>query len=522
MWPETVLSRSRVRAPTVRPPSVSRNEAMSMIREAGGTSVERCAHERSHILDSKFHSGGYATAASRRVFCDVCRLDRWLRVEAAFALSQAELGIIPESAAREIDRVASIVAFDLDAVACGIARTGHSIMPLLSALKDACSDQAREFVHFGATTQDIQDTAQSLEMRDVLDEAEAQLLGLRHVLRVLAHVHRGTVMVARTHSIPALPTTFGLKVAGWLDELSRHQDRLAESRERVLVAQLFGGVGTMAALGAKALPLLDVFAKRLGLSSPKIGWHVARDRVAEFVTVLAMLTATLGRIADEIRALNRPELAELEIPWGPHQIGSSTMPHKRNPEQCEQVVALARLARAHAGLALESMIVDHERDYRGTRIEWVTVADVSHFTLTALELITDVITGLKVNSQVMLDNAHRFSEAVCTEALVFMLGNVLGKDSAFRLIHELSQRSQNERVPLRDLLLSDPRVRDTGVSREALERCFDPSAYVGQAAVLVDRVIRNSFPADHEAHDEVGGQRPVVATNRQPRLVLQT
>src|SRR5678815_5120795 len=136
---------------------------MSMHREAGGCSVERCAHERSHILDSKFHGGGYASAASRRVFCDVCRLDRWLRVEVAFALSQAELGIIPESAAREIERAASIAEFDLDAVARGIARTGHSIVPLLSALQDACSDEAREFVRFGATTQDIQDTAQSLE-----------------------------------------------------------------------------------------------------------------------------------------------------------------------------------------------------------------------------------------------------------------------------------------------------------------------------------------------------------------------
>src|SRR5215510_6118934 len=238
---------------------------MSMECEAGNDSEDHCSHERSHILDSRFHGSGYACATSRRVFCDVCRLDRWLRVEAAFALAQAELGIIPETAAREIDRAASIAELDLEAVARGIARTGHSMLPLLYALQDACSDEAREFVHFGATTQDIQDTAQSLEMRDVLDAVEAQLLGLRHVLRVLAQVHRETVMVARTHSIPALPMTFGLKVAGWLDELSRHQERLAETRERILVVQLFGGVGTMAALGAKAFQLLEVFAKRLGL-----------------------------------------------------------------------------------------------------------------------------------------------------------------------------------------------------------------------------------------------------------------
>lgn len=482
-----------------------------------------CAHERSHIVDSKFHGGGYANATSRRFFCDVCRLHRWLRVEAVFALAQAELGIIPESAAREIDRAASIGGLDLDEIARGIARTGHSIVPLLSALQDACPGDAREFVHYGATTQDIQDTAQSLEMRDVLDEVELRLLGLRRALRVLAHTHRGTVMVARTHSIPALPMTFGLKVAGWLDELSRHQDRLVEARERVLVAQLFGGVGTMAAFGPKALPLLDEFARQLGLSAPRVGWHVARDRVAEFVTMLAMVTATLGRIADEIRTLNRPELAELEVAWGAHQIGSSTMPHKRNPEQCEQVVALARLSRAHATLALEGMVVDHERDYRGTRTEWVTVADVSHFTLTALDMLTEVVVGLKVNSHVMLENANRFCEAVCTEALVFTLGNVLGKESAFRLIHELSQRSQTEGVLLRELLVCDPRVRDSGVARDELDRCFDPAAYVGQASVLVDRVIHGCFPADHEDHAAAAaGNLPVPPSARPFRFVLQT
>jgi adenylosuccinate lyase len=496
---------------------------MNMKREVSSAFADNCFHERSHILDSKFHGDGYASVASRRVFCDICRLGRWLRVEAALALAQAELGIIPESAAREIDRVALIMEFDLEAIARGISRTGHSLVPLLSALQDACSNETREFVHFGATTQDIQDTAQTLEMRDVLDEAETQLHGLRRVLQVLAHAHRGTVMVARTHSIPALPMTFGLKVAGWLDELSRHQDRLAETRQRVLVVQLFGGVGTMAALGPKALLLLDAFAKRLGLRSPNIGWHAARDRIAEFVTVLAMLAATLGRIADEIRTLNRPELSEVEIPWGAHQIGSSTMPHKRNPEQCEQVVALARLSRAHAGLALEGMVVDHERDYRGTRTEWVTVADVSHFSLTALEAITELVTGLKVNSHVMFENAHRFCESVCTEALMFALGNVLGKESAFRLIYELSHRSQNEGVLLRDLLLHDPRVRGTGVTREELERCFDPSAYIGQATVLVDRAIHGSFPVkDHDGHDDTSGQRQLPRAILQPQPVLRT
>ena len=167
-------------------------------------------------------------------------------------------------------------------------------------------------------------------------------------LSVLASGTRNALMVARTHSIPALPTTFGLKVAGWIDELLRHRERLGEARKRILVVQLFGGVGTMAAFGDEAMLLLESFARRLSLDVPLAGWHVSRDRVTEFVSTLAMVTASLARIADEIRTLNRWEIGELEVGWTQQQIGSSTMPHKRNPEGCEQVVVLARLAKARS------------------------------------------------------------------------------------------------------------------------------------------------------------------------------
>lgn len=455
-----------------------------------------CLHEHSHILDSKIHGGGYAGPVSRKIFCAHCRLQRWLDVEAALALAQADVNIIPRQAALDIQRAAKLSAINLDQVADGVAITGHSLMPLLSALQKNCSVSAREYVHFGATTQDIQDTAQSLEMRDVLDATEQGLDILLEKLTVLASAHRNSLMVARTHSIPALPTTFALKVAGWIDELLRHRDRLGEARKRVLVVQLFGGVGTMAAFGSEAMAMLEGFARKLSLEAPQAGWHVARDRVAEFVSTLAMMTASLARVADEIRTLNRWEIGEVEVGWTEQQIGSSTMPHKRNPEGCEQVVVLARLAKAQVMLALDAMILEHERDYRGTRLEWCAVADVSHYALMALSLLTDTISDLTVNDKTMARNAYAFGDAICTEALVFEMARKLGKKSAYEIIFEISQASQRDRVSIREAVESDPRV--IAVMEEgALARLFEPRTHLGMSEKIVANVLAKAGSRHH-------------------------
>ncbi|MBM3104068.1 adenylosuccinate lyase family protein [Pseudomonas sp. V1] len=451
-------------------------------------SESMCRHEHSHILDSQTHGGGYAGPVSRKIFCSHCRLQRWLDVEAALAQAQADVGIIPRQAALDIEKAATLSSINLLQISEGVASTGHSLMPLLSALQKNCTPSAREYVHFGATTQDIQDTAQSLEMRDVLDAMQDSLDVLLLKLTALASDQRNALMVARTHSIPALPTTFGLKVAGWIDELMRHRDRLAQARKRILVVQLFGGVGTMAAFGAEAMPMLERFAQRLSLDAPLAGWHVSRDRVAEFVSTLAMVTASLARVADEIRTLNRWEIGELEVGWTTQQIGSSTMPHKRNPEGCEQVVVLARLAKAQVMLALDAMILEHERDYRGTRLEWCAVADVSHYALMALSLLTDTIIGLTVNHKTMERTANAYSEAICTEAFVFEMAKKLGKSSAYEIIFEITQKSQRNRVSMREAIESDPRVSAV-MEAQTLAGLFEPRSHLGMAEQIVDKVL---------------------------------
>lgn len=447
-----------------------------------------CHHERSHVIDSAFHGGGYSTPESRAIFCDVCRLQRWLDIEVALAMAQAEMEMIPYEAASRIQRAAHIERMDLDEISAGIAATGHSLVPLLRQLQKGVGSYSAQYVHHGATTQDIQDTGQALEMRDVFDRIEPKLLEILTRLEVMALAHRDQLTVGRTHAQPALPTTFGLKVAGWIDELSRHLVRLREARPRICVAQMAGGVGTMAAFRGKGVELLSRFAARVGLNVPDCGWHVIRDRVAEYVFILAGLTATLARAADEIRTLCRPEFAELEERWAPGKLGSSTMPHKRNPENSEQVVVLARLARAQVSLALEAMIVEHERDYRATRLEWPAVAAVSHYTLTALSLTRTVVDSITVRTQNMEETARELADLACTEALSFLLGQRIGQAKAFNLIHQLCQDALDRKKPIREAALSSHEL-GLVIDRATIEDIFEPSSYLGSSGELVDRVV---------------------------------
>jgi adenylosuccinate lyase len=458
--------------------------------EAAPDQRPECRHERGHITDSRFHGDRYATPASRRIFCDVCRVQRWLDVEAALALAEADVGLVPREAADEIASAANLARIRLDGFQEGIRRTGHSLVALLHELQAACAGDAGEYVHQGATTQDIQDTAQALEMRDVLAEVDAALTGVLRRLVALARDNRDTLMVGRTHAQPALPTTFGLKVAGWIDELLRHAERLDAMRPRVLAAELFGGVGTMAGFEGRGPELLSRFAARLGLHAPDMAWHVARDRVAEYLTTMAMVPATGARVADEVRTLARPEFGELAEIWEPGTVGSSTMPHKRNAlsEACEQAVALARLARTVAPLGLESMIGEHERDSRGLRLEWVAVADMSHYTLAALAALDQILAAFTVDPERMAAHAHAVSDAICSEALMLALGRRLGKQSAHAVVYEISQQAQQEATSLRQVLAA--RLDVAGhFGPDELDALLDPARHLGGAGAMVDAVV---------------------------------
>lgn len=450
---------------------------------------EDCTQARSQITDSRFYALNYTTGEARQIFCDIYRYQRWLEVESCLALTQKELRIIPEWAAEEISRKAYLKNLDLNYIKDGLKETSHSLVPLLRALEKVCKNGAGEFIHYGATTQDIQDTSQVLEIRDTIDILERDLGKILSQLVDLAQRYRNTVIIGRTHCQHGLPMTLGLKIAVWIDEVYRNLERLLDCKKRVLVAQLFGGVGTMDVWDKKGIELLTGFSERLELNPPLVAWHVSRDRFAEFLSMLAIITGTLGKIADEIRTLAHSEIGEFEEPFHKGKLGSSTMPHKRNPELCEQVVVLARLVKAQAILGFEGLIHEHERDSRALRLEWVSITNSCQYACGALNLMKTILGGIIVHENKIASNLKRSSEYIGTEALMFALGKKTGKQTAYRIVYELSQQAQEEGRPLKELLASHP-IINKELSRSKIEDAFDPSNHTGLSKLLSDRVIR--------------------------------
>lgn len=459
---------------------------------------------KSHITDSRFFSRGYATAEARQVFCDLRRMQRWLQVECALAECQAELGIIPKGAAKKIIASAKLELIDLHSVQNELVTTSHSLIPLLNAWQKATEGEAGQFIHYGATTQDIQDTSQSLELLEIIQIIERDLTIVIQSMTSLAAENRNLVMVGRTHGQPALPTTLGLKIAGWLDEAIRNFDRLQVCKKSVLVSQLFGGVGTMSALSNQAEDLHKRFSARLGLTPPNSNWHNSRDRSAEYLAVLAIICGSLARAANEIYQLAKIEIGELAEPFTEGQVGSSTMPHKVNPETCEQVVVLARLVKANASLGFDALINEHERDYRAVRIEWVSVADASLYTCTSLSLMKKILQGLVVNQERITTNLEQQAHLISTEALMFKLGENFGKQTAHALIYKASIESNNTGVPMLEILVKDPQV-GSKYTIKALKEIIVPSDQVGMAGKLVDKLVKIShkrFPHGVECKEE--------------------
>jgi adenylosuccinate lyase len=447
-----------------------------------------CKSLRSHIVDSRFYRSGYSTEESRIIFCDFRRLQRWLDVEAALATSQATLGLIPLSAAEQLAQSAQLAQLDLNAMSSSIKNTGHSLIPLLSAWQKVTSPLSAGYIHYGATTQDIQDTAQSLEIKEVLAIIERDLRLIIKELIDLARRTRRLVMVGRSHGQHALPTTLGLKVAVWLDEMLRNGERLRECKKRVLVSQLFGGVGTMAAFQGQGFELLDEFSKRLGLAAPRTAWHTSRDRLAELLSFMAILGGGLGKIANEICQLARNEICELEEPFHIGKIGSTTMPHKRNPELCEQVVVLSKLIKNQASSGFDGLINEHERDYRSVRLEWVSIPEASLMLCSALRLVKSIVKNLIIHEEHIAANLERSACHVSTEALMFGLSNKTGKQKAHQLLYDLAMKAYSSNRPLQEVLEENQAITNL-LSPDELSAMVKPENHIGAASKITEITI---------------------------------
>ncbi len=440
-----------------------------------------------NVIDSLFFRDQFGTEEMRSVFDDQNLLQCWLDVEAALARAEARLGIIPIWAAEDIQRHAKAEEMELGAIKEGIDATFHPIVPLIRELQRHCDGQSGQYIHWGATTQDIMDTALVLQLRDVHSIFLRDLRELEWVLLDLCETHKETIMAGRTHGQQALPITFGYKVAVWLRENRRHIERLKACAPRLMVGQFAGAVGTLASLGEVGLEVQRLMMEDLGLGVPDIAWHTARDCLAEFVAIAGMIAGTLGKMAGEVIRLQKTEVAEVEEPFVAGKVGSSTMPHKRNPMVCDAVVGLARVIRQTVSLALETMTQEHERDMTAWQAEWEFIPRVCILTAAALRQTTYVMGGLKINAHAMKRNLDALKGLMMSEAVMMRLAKQVGRQEAHDIIYKVSMAAFEEGTSFREGLLGEPAVTDCLTETE-IDELLEPNNYLGLARYFADAV----------------------------------
>lgn len=439
------------------------------------------------MIDSAVFQDWFGSQEMRQVFTDEHRLQRWLDVEAALARVQGKLGIIPDKAAKEISAKAQAANLNLQEFKEAADRTVHPIMPLIWGLQKVCQKTSGEYIHWGATTQDIMDTGMMLQIKEASAIIFRDLAIIEETLLALAEKYRATPMAGRTHGQHALPLTFGFKVAVWLAEVRRHLQRWEQSRERILVGNLSGAVGTHAAMGALGIRVQKGVMEELELGEPEITWHPSRDRIAEFISLLAAISATLGKIAKEVINLQKTEVAELAEPFSLGKVGSSTMPQKRNPHICEAIVALSKIIRYHAALALEAMVQEHERDMGAWMVEWEMVPQVCILTSGVLKHSKAILKDLFVDEKKMRSNLDLIKGLILAEPVMFALAKKVGHQAAHKIIYEICMKAYDSGQTFKEALLADARIT-THLSLERIDDLLNPEKYTGLSSELVDRL----------------------------------
>ncbi len=436
----------------------------------------------------------FGSAAMGEVFSDVARLQGMLDFEAALARAEASCGVIPAASARAIASKCKAELIDIDALASATADSANPAIPLVKQLTELVAKddpEAAGFVHWGATSQDANDTGLVLQIRRALHLIEDDLSTLCASLAQLAQKHRSTLMAGRTLMQQALPTTFGVKVTGWLDAMGRHRERVAETGSRVLVLQFGGAVGTLAALREKGLQVAEALAAELRLELPNMPWHSERDRVAEVATVLGLCAGTLGKMARDISLHMQTEIAEVFEPAGEGRGGSSTMPHKRNPVSCAVVLSAATRVPGLVSIMLSAMVQEHERGLGDWHAEWETLPEIFRLTGGALHQMGTTVPRLEVDAARMRRNLEATHGLIFAEAVTMALASHISKSSARKLLDAASRKARESGKHLREVLAQERAVTEV-LSPAELDRLFAPENYLGVAEQWVDRVIDSS------------------------------
>ncbi|WP_447878669.1 class-II fumarase/aspartase family protein [Serratia fonticola] len=444
----------------------------------------------SNVLDSILFRDAFGTPEMRAIFDDRELVRKYVEVEVALAKAEARCGVIPVEAAEEIAARCSADTLDFDLLRHETEIVGYPILPLVHQISKQAGSSGG-YVHWGATTQDIMDTAVVLQIRDAFELIETDINELRRILADMAQRYRTTPMAGRTHLQQALPITFGYKAAIWLNMFDRHAERLAQARPRVLVGQFAGAAGTLASLGDKGLVVQQAMMEELRLGTPDSTWHVARDGFAEAVNLLGLITGSLGKIAYDVMLMASNEFGELYEPFVKGRGASSTMPQKRNPISSELMLACAKGVRQQAGLMLDAMVQDLERATGPWHAEWIAIPESFILSAGALKQARFMLGGLIVDEAAMAKNLDMTNGLIVAEAVMMGLAPYIGRQDAHDVVYDACRIVNEQGGRLADVLNALPAIASR-LQPELIEQLTDPTNYLGMAPQMVDRAVRQS------------------------------
>ena len=442
----------------------------------------------STIIDSAIFGNLFSTEAMRQVWSDENRTRKYLDIEAALARVQGRLGIIPEEAASEIVSNCTLDKIDLNKLREQTERIGYPVLGIVSQINALCRDKLGEYCHWGATTQDITDTATVMQIREALAIVDKDLAAISARLAQLAQRYRDTPMVGRSNLQQAVPVTFGYKLAGILAAIERHRQRLAQLRPRVLMGEFAGAAGTLASIERGALETQQGLMEELGLAQPLIAWHTVRDTIAEVGCFLGLVGGTLGKFSMDLKLMMQTEVGEVYEPYAHGRGSSSTMPQKRNPISSCYIHAGISVVRQHVAALLDAMVADHERSTGPWEIEWIVLPEAFCLIAGALQQTRFVLDGLVVDERRMRDNLDMTNGLVVSEAVMMGLGRHIGREYAHDLVYDICREAIKQNRPLLDLLSENVEIAKH-LDRAALSELCDPANYLGLSGEMVDRVL---------------------------------
>jgi adenylosuccinate lyase len=448
--------------------------------------------EVSELPITPIDTGRYGTPEMLKIFEEEARVQKLLDVEAALALAHAEVGNISKEDAKRIASMASTKYVKVERVKAIEKEIKHDIASLVRAFSEQCGESGA-YVHLGATSYDIVDTANALQLKDAMAVLEKKLVEFKMILQRQAGQYKCTVMIGRTHGQHALPITLGFKFAVWGYEIDRHIQRLEECKKRVLAGKISGAVGTQAGLGEHAEQIQTLVMERLGIQAAEISTQIVqRDRYAELINIYAIIATSLENFATEIRELQRPEIAEV-FEWfeAKKQVGSSTMPHKQNPETCERVCGLARIVRSLATPALEDMVTWHERDLTQSSAERFILPESNILLDYILSLMMNIVGNLRVDSERMLANLFMTNGRAMSESVMMALvHHDFNRQEAHELLRQLTIKSAVEHKPFKQVLTENDTVNSI-LNEKEIDAALNPKNYLGTAVKQAEKFAKS-------------------------------